>query len=518
MDPGVAGLDLEMSAELPQRLRGLLNPAAYPHPVGCIELVQTHVSWVLLTGPFAYKLKRPVRYAFIDLLSHERREFLCREELRLNQRFAPELYLEVCPITAPAGEARIGGDGEAIEYAVKMRQFPREEELDHLLDAGAIAPQELENFGGELAAIHARLPSASAASAWSTVERVRQVVLVNLTQCAQAAAAFNAVADVEALRPLLEMQLRALGECMAARRAAGYVRECHGDLHSRNVVRQDGHLLAFDCLEYEAAFRWIDVADEIAFLLSDLNARACRDQARAFLAGYLAGSGDYQACRLLPLYQAHRGLVRAKVVALHATGGSEIEVAALTSEWRRLISFSAAVLLPRQARMFLTCGPSGAGKTWLAKRLAPRLGALHLRSDVERKRAAGLAPTERAGADPGRGLYGSSITAVTYARLLRAAEDVLAGGWDVIVDATFGRREERELSPCAQVVCGLDAHSFSARRQLMYCARESRRGRAQLRILRTPIRRCLTGSWPIKMRSTKPSECMPFAWIPETRE
>ena len=437
-------LALDMTPELPQRLRGLLNPGAYPHPVGSIELVQTHISWVLLTGSFAYKIKRPVRYAFIDLSSSERREFLCREELRLNQRFAPQLYLEVCPITAPAGEARIGGDGEAIEYAVKMRQFAREQELDRLLEAGTIAPQELESFGGELAAMHAQLPTAGTGSAWGTPERVREVVLMNLTQCAQAAAAFNEAARVEALRAPLEAQLRALSDCLAARHAAGRVRECHGDLHTRNVVRRDNHLVAFDCIEYEAAFRWIDVADEIAFLLSDLNARGCRDQARAFLAGYLAASGDYQACRLLPLYQAHRALVRAKVVALHAAGGSESEMAALTSEWQRLVSFSGNVLMPRQLRLFLTCGPSGAGKTWLARKLAPRLGALHLRSDVERKRAAGLRPTERAAAAPGRGLYGAPTTAATYARLLEAAEDVLAGGWDVIVDATFGRREERE--------------------------------------------------------------------------
>jgi len=433
-----------MSAELPPRLRGLLSPAAYPHPVGAIELIQTHISWVLLTGSFAYKVKRPVRYAFIDLLSPERREFLCREELRLNRRFAPQLYLEVCPITAPVGAARIGGAGEAIEYAVKMRQFPREQELDRLLEAGGVAPQEFERFGGEIAAIHAQLPTADGGSPWGTSERVRELVLVNLTQCAQAAAAFDAAARVEALRAPLEAQLGALSECMAARRTAGRVRECHGDLHARNIVRQDNQLLAFDCIEYEAAFRWIDVADEIAFLLSDLSARGCRDEARAFLAGYLAASGDYQACRLQPLYQAHRGLVRAKVVALQATSSSELETTALMPEWSRLISFAAAVLVPRHPRMYLTCGASGAGKTWFASRLAPPLGALHVRSDVERKRAAGLEPTKRAGAQPGAGLYTAGITAATYTRLLQAAEDILAGGWDVIVDATFGLREERE--------------------------------------------------------------------------
>ena len=154
---------------------------------------------------------------------------------------------------------------------------------------------------------------------------MRDLLLVNLTQCVQAAVTFSDAARVEALRAPLEAQLQALSDCMAARRAAGYVRECHGDLHTRNVVRQDSHLVAFDCIEYEAAFRWIDVADEIAFLMSDLSARGCRDQANAFLAGYLAAGGDYQACRLLPMYQAHRALVRAKVVALHTTGADAAE-------------------------------------------------------------------------------------------------------------------------------------------------------------------------------------------------
>lgn len=433
-----------MSTNFPHTLSGLLQASAYPHPVGAIELVETHISWVLLTGEFAYKLKRPVRYPFIDLTSGERREFFCREELHLNRRFAPLLYVDVCAVTAPAGVARIGGGGTPIEYAVKMHQFRREEELDRLLASGRITAAELGIFGGELAAIHACLPVAGAADPWATPDKVCGLVLGNLAECRQAASVFNAVAEIEALRGPLQQRLDSLMNCMAARRTAGRVRECHGDLHAGNVVRRNSSLLAFDCIEFEPAFRWIDVADEIAFLLSDLGARGCPEHAQGFLAGYLAASGDYEACRPLPMYQAHRALIRAKVAALSASDASEAGVTALRKEWGKRVGFAAAVLAPRRPRLLLTCGPSGSGKTWLARALAPRLRAIHLRSDVERKRRAGLAQAAdgRAGVD--QRLYTAAVTAAVYADLLRHAEDMLAGGFDVIVDATFGKREDRE--------------------------------------------------------------------------
>jgi uncharacterized protein len=432
-----------VSSEFPARLAGLLQPAAYLHPVTAVELVQTHTSWVLLTGEFAYKLKRPVRYAFADFTAAERREFFCREELRLNRRFAPELYLEVCAITAPAGGARMGGNGVPVEYAVKMRQFRREQELDQLLAAGRIAPGELEIFGRELAAIHACLPAAMRESPWATPARVGALVLGNLAECVQAASTFRSAATVERLRASLWECLDSVRDCMAARRVAGRVRECHGDLHARNVVRRDATLVAFDCLEFEPEFRWIDVADEVAFLLADLSSRDRPDHAHAFLSGYLAASGDYRACRLLPLYQAHRSLIRAKVTALGATGADEAELGALYDEWQRLMRVADSVLKPRRPQLLLTFGPSGSGKTWLAGELASRLRMIHVRSDVERKRRAGLAPTARTRSGAVRGLYAPEATEATYADLLSDAEDVLSGGYDVLVDASFGRREYR---------------------------------------------------------------------------
>jgi len=429
---------------LPPALHGLLTPAAYPHPVDSIELVQTHISWVLLTGRFAYKIKRPVRYDFVDLRSAGHRAFLCREELRLNRRFAPELYLDVCEITSSKGEARIAGSGEVIEHAVRMVQFARADELDRLLAAGRIETSALEAFGRGLAGIHAGLPVVPADAPWGRAGQVRGILLENLAQCARASAPYGESQQLDALERTMCDRLERAMPRFELRRAAGRVRECHGDLHSGNVVMQGGRLFAFDCLEFSEAFRWIDVADEIAFLREDLGVLGFPAHAHAFLCGYLAQSGDYDACRVLDVYGAHRALVRAKVtaLALHAPASPAERHAAL-GRFEAYVGAARAALEPARPGLVLMQGLSGSGKTWLARRLAPVLGAVHLRSDVERKRLAGLPELARSDSPAGRGLYAPDASARTYEHLARCAEQVLEGGLTVIVDAAFGRREER---------------------------------------------------------------------------
>ena len=436
-----------MGPALPEPLRGLLTPQAYPHPVAAVELIETHVSWVLLAGDLAYKIKRPVHYPFIDLRSPARRKLLCEEELRLNRRFAPELYLDVCRIIDSGGTASIataGAEGPVLEYAVRMRRFPADAELDRLLAAGAVAPAELEAFARQLAILHADFPAASPQSPWGRPEDIQALMIRNLLECAQAAAALGAAEPVLALRGPLQRSLATHAECMAGRRAQGRVRECHGDLHARNIVRLGGRLIAFDCLEYEPAFRWIDVADEVAFLSSDLTARERPLHAHAFIGGYLSQSGDYCACRVLELYQAHRALVRAKIAALEAAAaaaGPQRE--SRRRELDRLIAHAARSLADRAPVLLLMCGLSGSGKTWLARRLAERLLAVHVRSDVERKRRAGLEASARSGSGIGEDLYASATSAAVYEGLARAAADILAGGFCAIIDAAFLRRAQR---------------------------------------------------------------------------
>jgi len=434
-----------MSA-FPEHLQGLLDPSAYPHPVQEVHLVETHISWILLTGEYAYKIKRPVHDPFVDLRPAERREFLCHEEVRLNQRFASELYLGVCQITSVDGNARLDSSGLVIEHAIKMRQFRREDELDRLLETLRIAPPELEAFGRDLAHIHANLPVAEPEQTWGRPAALRVLMLENVEDCAQAARVFGGDADVRALGTILGERLEAAADCMAERFACGRVRECHGDLHTRNIVRRDSRLLAFDCLEFERAFRWIDVADEVAFLLADLE--ACRRplHAHAFLGGYLAHSGDYQACRLLHLYEAHRSLLRAKVTALSAVtvaARAGADTAPMRQQYDEYLDCARRSLSHEQPILILMHGPPGSGKTWIAERLAPLLDAVHLRSDVERKRLAGFAELARCDSELEQGMYSREESARVYQYLADCAGHTLEGGFTTIIDATFHRREDR---------------------------------------------------------------------------
>lgn len=427
-------------ATLPEELSGLLDAGAYPHPVRRLEIVQTHMSWIVLTGEYAYKIKRPVCYPFVDMRAAQRRLELCREELRLNRRFAAGLYLDLCPIVLRDGRARMGGEGTAIEYAVRMRQFSRDDELDRLVDAGRIDAAELQVFGAALAGIHRTLPRVAKDAPWGTAAAVREAITSNLEQAAACEVARHGSREIERLRPALLDALHRLEPWMQQRRAAGHVRECHGDLHCGNIVRLDGALQAFDCLEFEPAFRWIDVAQEIAFPLADLQARGAASPAHGFLGGYLAASGDYPACRGLGLYTAHCALVRAKVMALAAD-----ERTAGNCGFAEFLAAAERSLSPSRPVLVVMTGLPGSGKTWLARQLAPVLGAIHLQSDVERKRLAGLQPAQRSRSALESDLYSAGATDSLYAHLARCAGDVLAAGWPVLVDATFTRRARRTM-------------------------------------------------------------------------
>ncbi len=430
----------------PDRFAGLLKPAAYAHPVRSIDLVETHVSWVLLTGAFAYKIKRPVVHAFVDLREPERRAFFCREELRLNRRFAPGLYVGLSDVTAsPGGEACMDGAGPVLEPAVKMRQFRRNEELDRLLETNRVSPDELEAFGRDLADIHAHLPVAAAGDGWATPAAIRDGMFENLDECIRAATHAGFSNDLESLRGPIRRALDRAEPAMALRLAGGRVRECHGDLHARNIVRVGSRLVAFDCMEFEPAFRWIDVAEEIAFLIADLEARRRPAHAHAFRTGYFDRSGDVESCRVLNAYRAHRALVRAKVAALTANdaeAGTERDE--LARQFATYVRVAGEALAPGRPILVLVSGVSGSGKTWLARRVAASIGGVHLRSDVERRRLAGLADGARSESAPGEGVYSRDMSERVYDRLAQGAADALAGDYPAVVDATFIRRADRE--------------------------------------------------------------------------
>jgi len=401
------------------------HSSVYPHAVTSVQLVQTHISWVCLAGEFAYKIKKPVDFGFLDFSTLAKRKALCTAEFELNRRFAPDLYLGVVPIVSDNGALCVGGTGEAIEWAVQMRRFPQQAQLDERLDKGALTVTDLTAFAVQLAAIHAGLPRlppedfGSADAAW----RPMAENFLQITSTSLQARAAESIGTIEAWSRL---QHHGLLQILDSRRANGFVRECHGDLHLSNLVDLDGHIVAFDCIEFSAGLRWIDVISDVAFLLMDLECRSRPDLAAAFIDKYLAENGDYHGAALLGFYKVYRSMVRAKVAALQHDGGSG-EPDLLLQRFDRHIAYAESIVNGPATVMYLTCGVSGSGKSWLSERLVPLLAAIRIRSDVERKRILAGQLVE----------YSADAIADVYDHLLDAAASVVKGGTSVIVDATF---------------------------------------------------------------------------------
>ncbi len=303
-----------------------MRPDAYLHDCDRIELVETHISWVLLTGTFVYKIKKPVDFGFLDFSTLALRRRYCEEEVRLNRRFAESLYLDVVPITLTDGVARFGGDGEPVEYAVRMRQFPGEMQLDRLLAAGALAAEELAAFGGTLATVHDTLPRVAADAKFGSAEAVLDPITENFLQVRQSLFASVRPQQIDGLEAWSNARHAELVPTIERRRRDGFVRECHGDMHLSNLVRLDDGIHAFDCIEFSEALRWIDVISDAAFLIMDCEVRNRSDLAYAFLDRYLEHTGDYRAGALLGFYLVYRSMVRAKVAALQAQRADDADL------------------------------------------------------------------------------------------------------------------------------------------------------------------------------------------------
>lgn len=435
-----------MTPSHPAMIEGLLQPDAYPHPVATpIRLAETHISWVILTGEFAYKVKKPLLLNFLDYSTLERRKRFCDEELRLNRRHAPELYLDVCKIGGSADAPRIEAPGPALEYAVRMRQFDQREELPALLAARAVDASAIAELGKAIARLHAEAAVASDPR-FGDPATLGRVVYANFDELRTLPECTARAEETRELETAVARALHAAEQIVIERKAQGRIRECHGDLHCGNVVRWRGRLTPFDGIEFDPALRWIDVVNDLAFLTMDLAERGRRDLRITGLQAWCEALGDFEGLRLLPVYECYRALVRAKVAALAArqapVGSAQRETS--IANCLRYLDWAAARLQPRRRALLITCGLSGSGKTWLAQRLAPALDALHLRSDVERKRLAGLAPLEDSRSRPGEGLYTPGFNERTYARLCGCAEAALAGGENIVVDAAFLRRHERD--------------------------------------------------------------------------
>jgi len=434
-------VDLESVEREKALIESLAHGRAYDHPVEDIRVLDTHISWVVLTGSFAYKIKKPIKLDFLDYSTLAKRRNYCELELELNRRWAPDIYLDVVPISGSFQAPVVGGKGTPIEYAVKMHQFPQSAQLDEQLAAGLLDRDDMLDLAETVARIHAAVPAYEAVTADSSYAAIRQAMLDNFDYLQEGT-------DVDDIQRLLSWTRQDLDDCrelMIARYESGCVRECHGDLYLKNLVRLPTGIVPYDCIEFSVELRNIDVISDVSFLVMDLVARDETRLAYAFINRYLECSGDYEGVTLLSSYVVYHALIRAKIAAIRALEREHDanrqrdheEMNHYCTVARRWIDAS----LPRLVIMH---GYSGSGKTWLSEQLMLRLPAIRLRSDIERKRMHGLQEAEDSRSAVAEGLYAPGARTEVYARLVSLADSILEAGHTVIVDAAFLGRAERD--------------------------------------------------------------------------
>jgi aminoglycoside phosphotransferase family enzyme/predicted kinase len=430
-------------------IRALEDPTVFGAEAAHVQTLQTHMSWVLLVGPYAYKIKKPLDLGFADFSTLARRRHFCEEELRINRRLAREMYLDVVPICGTPDAPVLRGSGPPIEYAVQMRQFPQQDRLDRVLERNELDSRHIDALVDQIAAFHQRIRTGSSDHGFGSPEAIGRPMSANFQDLADRAGNLpeHVREQLERLRQWSEQEFDTRRYDFVARKRHGFVRECHGDMHLRNIALLNSAIVIFDAIEFNENLRWIDVLSELAFLIMDLEDRGRADFARRALNRYLEIGGDYEGLVVLPYYLVYRALVRAKVARIRQMQNNLDcdQRERLGQQLRGYLDLAEAYRSPSPPMMILTHGYAASGKTTGTQRLLETLGAIRIRSDVERKRLYGLTPLTRTGAELDQGLYTPDATRQVYQRLAQLAGSVLQAGATVIVDAAFLRRDQRLL-------------------------------------------------------------------------
>jgi uncharacterized protein len=411
--------------------------------------MQTHASIVLLTGEFAYKLKKPVNFGFLDYSTLAKRQHFCQEELRLNQRGAKELYLEVVAILVSRGFSNakqddryyLGEDGEIVEYAVKMLQFPQENLLSNMFESGQIADEDIEEMGRVVAEFHSRARTDEYISSFGKVDRIKASIDDNYRQTEKYIDRAQTLQQFTENKAYTDRFLSEHSQLFLDRIEGGFIRECHGDLHLRNICHWQNKILLFDCIEFNEPFRFVDTMYDVAFAVMDLEARGRKDLANRFLNTYAEQTGDWAGLQVLPMYLSRQAYVRAKVTSflLDDVGISATERAAAAKTAGDYYRQAWEYTRSRQGRIIMMSGLSGAGKSTVGKQIARSLGGVQLRSDAVRKHLGGIPLLAKGDAS----LYTPEMTAQTYQQVLELGTKLAARGFTVILDAKYDRQSLR---------------------------------------------------------------------------
>ena len=435
---------------LPPLIAAMLRPDFYAHRPAEVTLVQSHISYVLLAGERVYKVKKPVRFTFLDFSTLERRRHFCHEEVRLNRRLAPDVYLGVLAVRADDGIYRLTHDGDAaaLEYVIEMRRLPAARMLDQLLERNAVTPAMIDGIADRLADFHRQADAGPAVTANGDAANVAAVLEDNYANARQFRDVTISARDDDAIQRFSRRFLQTHADLFRQRQVQQRIRDCHGDLHSEHICCSDP-LVIFDCIEFNAQFRYCDVASEMAFLAMDLDYHERSDMAVQLINRYAASAHDPDLPPLVPFYACYRAYVRGKVDSLKVL---EPEVTAREREAaresaRRHFALAYRYTWAYSPALVVIAGLSGTGKSAVAAALHARIGFVHINSDMVRKRLAGVpvdAPARPSAYDAG--IYAPELSVRTYQTMLDEAASALAAGRGTILDATFQLRTGRDAA------------------------------------------------------------------------
>ncbi|MBC8493178.1 MAG: AAA family ATPase [Candidatus Thioglobus sp.] len=432
----------------------LLDSNAYPDNVAQVEHIQTHISHIFLAGNYAYKIKKPLNLGFLDFSTLDKRQHFCKEELRLNSRLADAIYIDVVPIMYRNGKILVlnknnSNSQDIVEYAVRMHRFDTDMELDQLLEDNTKKIWKdnwIDEISSRVAEFHAKVAIAQVKSNYGKPKAILSFALENFIQIKQHVHHQAIIKTVEQLNEWTQAQFNHLSNTMNSRRANGFIRECHGDMHLANMVYWQNKVQIFDGIEFNDSLRWIDVISEISFLFMDLEARERSDLAWRFLNDYLSTTGDYAGLELFNFYLVYRACVRAKVMSIRSkqldnTKQQKDSLAQVRHYLRLADSYTDL----SQVSVIMLHGLSGSGKSTIAAKLVQKLKAIWIRSDVERKRLFGHFKGIPASLLLQGNMYTSKVTIQTYQRLLDLAKTITQSGYSVVVDATFLQVKHRQM-------------------------------------------------------------------------
>jgi aminoglycoside phosphotransferase family enzyme/predicted kinase len=478
-------------------MAAMLRPSFYPGRPSTVTHLETHISHVFFAGDLVYKVKKPVRFSFLNYSTLRRRRYFLHEELRLNRRLAPSLYLGVLPISYGAGGWTLGSDAEPVEYALVMRRLPERRMLPFLLERGLVTPPMMRALAQTLASFHAAAATGKEITASGRPQAIQEVWAENLADIHPFLGPLLDRETFEAWQDFGQFSLARHGDLFVRRLHEGRVREVHGDLHCEHICFAPEGIQIFDCIEFSGRLRCCDVASEVAFLLMDLELRGADRPAREFLDRYLELTGDLELPALLPFYKCYRALVRGKVETLRCAGispqASRYFELATRITWEELRPF-----------VILICGLTGSGKSTLARGLSQRLGLPVISSDATRKALAGT-QERRDAVLYETGIYSPSMTERTYAKIFEEVEGLISKGQGVIVDATFQRRAHRGA------LLGLAAR-HGVPLAVIYCRGSEEVVRERLRRRQEEGRDLSDGRWEVYVRQKASFE--PLCEIP----